>query len=155
VRPALDEGAPSRYSLRMDIDWLRHHCLSLAHTTEQIQWEDALVFKVGGKMYAVASLEPGETWLSFKCSPGDFANLTERPGIVPAPYLARAQWVALETEAALPRAELQNLLSAAHSLIFARLPKKTQSRLSAPRKRTTPRRRSRKRTPRRAARRRK
>ena len=37
----------------MSIDWLRAFCLSLPHTTEQIQWGDNLVFKVGGKMYAV------------------------------------------------------------------------------------------------------
>jgi len=35
--------------------------------------------------------------LSFKASPETFADLTERPNIIPAPYLARAQWVALET----------------------------------------------------------
>jgi len=139
----------------MDIDWLRDHCLSLAHTTEQIQWGDALVFKVGGKMYAVASLEPGDTWLSFKCSDENFAELIERPGVVPAPYMARAQWVALETETAFPRAELQGLLARAHKLIFAKLPKKIQSQLSAPQKRTPPRRKSRKPAPRRAARKRK
>lgn len=126
----------------MDIDWVRDHCLSLVHTTELIQWEDALVFKVGGKMYAVASLEPGETWLSFKCSSENFAELIERPGIVPAPYMARAQWIALESGAALPRAELQSLLAEAHALIFAKLPKKTQSQLSAPPKRSPTRRRA-------------
>ena len=114
----------------MDIDWLREHCLSLAHTTERIQWEDALVFKVGGKMYAVVSLEPGGHWLSFKCAHEQFAELVERPGIIPAPYLARAHWVALETENALPRAELKEWLRQAHSLILKNLPKKTQSELS-------------------------
>jgi len=136
----LDAVPLPRYSLRMDIDWLREHCLSLAHTTEQIQWQDALVFKVGGKMYAVVSLEPDETWLSFKCSPEDFAALTERPGVIPAPYLARARWVALETEDALPRAELQGLLVDAHALVFAKLPKKIQSQLSAPPKHSASRR---------------
>jgi predicted DNA-binding protein (MmcQ/YjbR family) len=119
----------------MDIDWVREHCLSLAHTTEQVQWEDALVFKVGGKMYAVVSLEPDDTWLSFKCSPENFATLTERPGVIPAPYMARAQWVALETETAIARAEVQSLLVEAHALIFARLPTKIQSQLAATPKR--------------------
>jgi predicted DNA-binding protein (MmcQ/YjbR family) len=114
----------------MDIDWLREHCLALAHVTETLQWEDALVFKVGGKMFAVASLEPDDTWLSFKSTEEEFANLIERPGIIPAPYLARAQWVALETESALPRAELKALLTRAHELIFAKLPKKTQLSLN-------------------------
>ena len=130
----------------MDIDWVREHCLSLAHTTEQIQWEDALVFKVGGKMYAVVSLEPSDTWLSFKCSPENFATLTERQGVIPAPYLARAQWVALERETALPRAELRSLLAEAYGLIFARLPKKIKSQLAvAPKRRGRARRPARKR----------
>jgi predicted DNA-binding protein (MmcQ/YjbR family) len=115
----------------MNIDWVREFCLSLPHTTEKLQWEDALVFKVGGKMYTVVSLEPDETWISFKCSAEEFAALIERPGVVPAPYLARAQWVALETEDALSRDQIRRLLAAAHSLIFAKLPKSTQAKLSA------------------------
>ena len=114
----------------MDIDWVREFCLSLPHTTEKLQWEDALVFKVGNKMYTVVSLEPDETWISFKCSAEEFAALVERPGVVPAPYLARAQWVALETEDALSRDDIRRLLAEAHSLIFAKLSKRTQLALS-------------------------
>jgi predicted DNA-binding protein (MmcQ/YjbR family) len=117
----------------MSIDWLREFCLSLPHTTEQIQWKDDLVFKVGGKMYAVTALEPGAHWLSTKCSDEDFAELVERPGILPAPYLARAHWVAIESEDTLPRAEMQQLLIRAHALVFSKLPKKTQAALSKPR----------------------
>ena len=115
----------------MSIDWLRSFCLSLPHTTEQIQWGDNLVFKVGGKMYAVTALEPAAHWLSLKCSDEDFAELIEHPGINPAPYLARAHWVAIETEDTLPRAEMQQLLSRAHAIVFAKLPKKTQAALTA------------------------
>ena len=118
----------------MDIDWVREHCLSLPHTTEKVQWGDNLVFKVGGKMYAVVALEPrerGETWMSFKCGAEEFATLIERPGIIPAPYLARAQWVALEAGDALSRDEVRRLLSEAHSLIFAKLPNSVQKKLSA------------------------
>jgi predicted DNA-binding protein (MmcQ/YjbR family) len=114
----------------MDIDWVREHCLSLPHTTEKLQWEDNLVFKVGGKMYAVVTLEPREIWISFKCSAEEFATLVERPAIIPAPYLARAQWVALETEDALSRDEIRRLLGDAHALIFAKLPKTVQEKLS-------------------------
>lgn len=115
----------------MDIDWVREFCLSLPHTTERVQWEDNLVFKVGEKMYAVVGLEPREHWISFKSSAEEFATLTERPGVIPAPYLARAQWVALETEDALSRDEIRRLLADAHSLIFAKLPKSVQKGLSA------------------------
>jgi predicted DNA-binding protein (MmcQ/YjbR family) len=114
----------------MDIDWVREFCLSLPHTTEKVQWEDDLVFKVGERMYAVVALEPGDHWLSFKCTAEESAALVERPGIIPAPYLARAQWVALETEDALSRDQIRRLLAEAHSLIFAKLPKRTQAQLS-------------------------
>ncbi|HTZ99133.1 MAG TPA: MmcQ/YjbR family DNA-binding protein [Candidatus Aquilonibacter sp.] len=147
----------------MDIDWVREFCMSLPHATEKVQWEDDLVFKVGEKMFAVLALEPGDHWISFKCSPEEFAALVERPGIVPAPYLARAQWVALETAEALAREELRRLLAGAHALIFAKLPKRTQARLSstprgkaqAHRKNAPARRKPRKRTPRNARKRKK
>src|SRR5712692_7062625 len=81
------------YAAGMDIDWVRQYCLSLPHTTEKVQWQDDLVFKIGGKMYAVVALEPGDHWLSFKSTPEEFADLVERHGVIPAPYLARAHWV--------------------------------------------------------------
>jgi predicted DNA-binding protein (MmcQ/YjbR family) len=114
----------------MNINWIRRYCLSLPRTTENVQWGDDLVFKIGGKMYAVAALEPGKYWMSFKCTPDDFAELVERPGIAPAPYMARAQWVALETEDALPRAEIERLLRRAYDTVFTKLPKKKQAALS-------------------------
>jgi predicted DNA-binding protein (MmcQ/YjbR family) len=113
----------------MDADWLRQMCLSLTGATEHIQWEIDLVFKVGGKMFAVAPLEPAPVVLSFKCSNDDFAELIERPGIIPAPYLARAQWIGLEFESALARPELERLLRQAHALVVAKLPKKLQAKL--------------------------
>ena len=68
--------------------------------------------------------------LAFKCSPEDFEELIERPGIIPAPYIARAKWVALETFDAMQRRELEARLKQAYELIFAKLPKKTQRELS-------------------------
>ena len=115
----------------MDIDWLRDLCLSLPGVTEQILWKIDLVFKVGGKTFAVAPLEPAQVCLSFKCSDEEFAELSERPGIIPAPYLARAHWVALESESALSRTELELLLRQAYTLVVAKLPKKVQADLLA------------------------
>lgn len=109
----------------MNVDWLREVCLSFPAATEQIQWGNDLLFKVGGKMFAVTPLEPARVCLSFKASPENFADLTERPNIIPAPYLARAQWVALETKEALSREELAPLLRESYNLVAAKLPKKT------------------------------
>ncbi len=115
----------------MAIEWVRKQCLSLPHTTERVQWENNLVFKIGGKMYAVLALEPGDHWLSFKYHPEEFLELLERPGIRPAPYLARAHWVALEDEEALSRSELKEKLRQAYELVLTKLPKKTRAALSA------------------------
>ena len=110
----------------MDAEWLRTLCLSFPGTTEQIQWGYDLLFKVGGKMYAVTPLEPAPVCLSFKASPERFAELTERQNIIPAPYLARAQWVALETRDAVGREELARLLRESYEMVLARLPKKVR-----------------------------
>jgi predicted DNA-binding protein (MmcQ/YjbR family) len=113
----------------MNIDWIRKSCLSLPHTTEKIQWEDDLVFKVGGKMYAVVVLVPARVWMSFKCSEEEFSELLELPGVIPAPYLARAHWVALTHESSLPVSEIKRLLLQAHDLVLAKLPRKTRAGL--------------------------
>ena len=115
----------------MNVDWLRELCLSFPGATEQIQWGYDLVFKVGGKMFAVTPLEPAPVCLSFKASPENFAELTERPNIIPAPYLARAQWVALQTRDALPAGELARLLRDSYDMVLAKLPKKTREAVSS------------------------
>src|SRR5215469_9822824 len=54
----------------MDAEWLRKLCLTFPGTTEQIQWGCDLLFKVGGKMFAITPLEPAPVCLSFKASTG-------------------------------------------------------------------------------------
>lgn len=98
--------------------------------TEQIQWGYDLVFKVGGKMFAVTPLEPAPVFLSFKASPENFAMLPERANIIPAPYMARAQWVALQTRDALSTGELATLLRESYELVAAKLPQKLQATLA-------------------------
>jgi len=115
----------------MDIEWVRRHCLSFPHATEQVQWGNDLLFKVAGKMFAVAPLEPAPVFVSFKCTPEMFAELTERPGIKPAAYMARNHWVSLESEDALPKAETKKLLRESYELVVAKLPKKVRAELGA------------------------
>jgi predicted DNA-binding protein (MmcQ/YjbR family) len=114
----------------MDIEWVRNLCLSFPRVTEEEVWENDLTFKVAGKMFAHSVLIPAPVWLSFKASPESFAELTERTGIIPAPYLARAKWVALETKDAVPAEELATLLRASYDMVVAKLPKKIQASLS-------------------------
>jgi predicted DNA-binding protein (MmcQ/YjbR family) len=122
----------------MDIESVRSFCLSLPHVDEKVQWGNDLLFRIGEKMFAVVSLESGSGHcMSFKCTPEVFAELTEREGIVPAPYVARYHWVALERFNALPESELKQLLKNAYQLIFDKLPKKSKAALESPP--TTPR----------------
>src|SRR5258706_4370752 len=104
----------------MNIDQLRKLCLSFPGTTEQIQWGDNLLFKVGGKMFAVAALEPAAVWMSLKTNPENFAELTEKRGIIPAPYLAPAQWIAPESQDSLAAAGIARLLREAYGLVLAK-----------------------------------
>jgi predicted DNA-binding protein (MmcQ/YjbR family) len=123
--------------MRADIDWVRDLCLSFPHATEQVTWGADLTFRISGKIFAVTVLEPAKVWLSFKCSAENFAELTERAGIIPAPYLARAQWVALETRDALSREELATLLRESYDFVFAKLPRRIrESLLQQPRPRS-------------------
>jgi predicted DNA-binding protein (MmcQ/YjbR family) len=118
----------------MAAEWFRRHCMSQPRATENVQWGYDLVFKVGGKMFAVLVLEPATHVASFKCIPEEFAELIERPGIDPAPYLARAHWVALQSFDALPREEVKRLVHQSYELVLATLPKKTQRELTTNRK---------------------
>ena len=117
----------------MDIESVRSFCLSLPHADEKVQWGNDLLFRIGEKMFAVAALEPSHgVALSFKCTPETFAELVEREGIVPAPYMARNHWVGLERFDALPDRELKPLLQNAYQLVREKLPKKVQAGLEAP-----------------------
>ncbi len=115
----------------MDIESVREYCLSLPNVTERVQWGNDLLFCIGGKMFAVAALESGHgVRLSFKCTPEKFAELIEEEGIVPAPYVARYHWVALERFEALSARELKSLLKVAYELVHDKLPRKIKNQLS-------------------------
>lgn len=109
----------------MDHESVRAYCLSLPHVTEDVQWGADLLFRIGNKMFTVLALEPGHGHcMSLKCTPEKFGELTERNGIMPAPYVARYHWIALESFDALKDAELKSLLKTAYDLVKAKLPKK-------------------------------
>lgn len=112
------------------LEWLRKYCLGFPGATESMQWE-ALVFKVAGKMFAVAALEPERYFLTIKCAEENFFEMVERPGIAPAPYLARAKWIALENGNAVTQTELKGLIADSYRLVVAKLPKKTREQLTA------------------------
>jgi predicted DNA-binding protein (MmcQ/YjbR family) len=122
------------------IDWVRSVCLALPHTTEKIQWVHDLLFCVGGKIYCVANLEPGlsPTKIAFKCTPERFAELVEIEGIIPAPYMARNQWVAFTKVDALRQHEIKELIHDSYQLVLQKLPKKLQMELAQKEPKSSP-----------------
>lgn len=100
--------------------------------TEDIKWGADLVYSVGGKMFAVTGTDPKDAGrISFKVPDERFLELTDRAGIVPAPYLARARWVMVERGARLAQAELQALIRGSYELVKSKLPVRTQRELAA------------------------
>ena len=120
----------------MNPERLRFFLLTLPHVSETMQWGANLVFwigdkAVGGKMFAVINLDEPTAdeasgrrtrrIASFAAGPERFAELVEKDGLLPAPYLARAHWVAAERWDVFTIAEWQDELRAAHAIVFGKL----------------------------------
>jgi predicted DNA-binding protein (MmcQ/YjbR family) len=122
----------------MDAERLRAYLLRLPHVVETMQWGANLVFwvgdkAIGGKMFAVLNLEDGQKpVLSFAAGPERYAELLETEGVFPAPYLARAYWVALTHWGVFRTSELEDLLEQGRWLIYDKLPRKTRDVLAMP-----------------------
>ena len=113
----------------MNLEWIRTYCLSLPNATEKVQWE-CLLFCIGGKMFLLAPIEPDTYKFSFKCSEERFYELLEREGVIPAPYLARAKWVACQEYNALEPAELREYIRESYEQVLAKLPKKAREKMA-------------------------
>jgi predicted DNA-binding protein (MmcQ/YjbR family) len=112
----------------MDLEAIRSYCLGLPHSTEGIKWEHDLCFMLEKKMYCVTGLD-GPFSCSFKCSNEDFAQLLEKPHIIPAPYMARNKWVNVKESSALSVEDWKYYIKRSYELIRDTLPKKIQQKL--------------------------
>jgi predicted DNA-binding protein (MmcQ/YjbR family) len=120
----------------MDAERVREYLLQLPQVVETMQWGANLVFwvgdkAIGGKMFAVLNLDDDQkAVLSFVTGPERYAELLETEGVFPAPYLARAHWVAIRDWGVFRRSELEELLQYGRGLIYERLPKRTKDVLA-------------------------
>ncbi len=115
----------------MNAGELRDLCLSLPAATETIQWGDNRVFKVGEKMFFVSGYEPDSLY-SFKVDDERFLELSDLPGVRPAPYLARARWVQVDAERCVLSAdEIRDLVERSYQIVFGKLTKKKQREINA------------------------
>ena len=101
------------------------YCASLPKTTNVIQWGNATVWKIGGKIFAICSHwgKGEEQKISFKCSDLSFSILIEQDYIMPAPYLARAKWVQLTHTKAMDDDDIKAYIKEAYSIICRKLTK--------------------------------
>ncbi len=105
-------------------------CRALPGATEDIKWGADLVYSIGGKMFAVTGADDDASGISLKVDDERFLELTDRPGIVPSPYLARAKWIRIVDFKAVGDAEAAALLKRSYELVFAKLTKKLQREIS-------------------------
>ncbi len=99
--------------------------------TQDIKWEDDLVFSVAGKMFAVYCMRgPDKGRLSFKVDADRFLELTDQPGIMPAHYMARAFWITLTDPDSFARSEVENFVHHSYELVRAKLTKRMQATLA-------------------------
>jgi len=112
----------------MNVDEIREYCLGFPEATENLQWGDDLCFKVRRKIFAITALTAPPHKVCFKCTPEIFAELTERPDIIPAPYVGRYKWVLVERLDALRGDELKDLIRQSYEMVAAKAPGKGTSK---------------------------
>ena len=118
---------PLTYPTIMTRDGFEAFILTLPQATLVRQWRDDSVGKVGGKIFALLDCDPGEVWL--KVSPMAYELLTELDGVRPAPYFARAGWVAISVASPLTSDEVEAYLREAHRLVAGKLTRKVRAEL--------------------------
>ena len=116
----------------MNLESLRRFCRALPGATRDVKWGGNEVYSVGARMFAVFSIERVRAKaVSFKVDDERFLELTDRPGLEPAPYLARAHWVLVRDAKALPAAEGRALVARSHALVMSKLPRRVRDSLGA------------------------
>ncbi len=119
----------------MSLNRTREFLLKLPRVEETLQWDNFVYWvgdkAVGGKMFCMLVPEPGESLVaSFAATPDRFNDLLEIEGVQPAPYLARAHWVAIDRWDIFPAAEFHAHLQAAYNRVEAKLPTRVQRTLA-------------------------
>jgi predicted DNA-binding protein (MmcQ/YjbR family) len=113
----------------MTLDQLNILCASLRHATHVVQWGGSHVWKIGTKVFVIASIDHGDVLgITFKCSPFSFDLLKEQAGLRPAPYLASRgmSWIQRIGDETMDDAALKDYLRESYRLASLNLPKKVQ-----------------------------
>ena len=106
-------------------------CASLPQTTTVVQWGGAHVWKVGGKVFAIAWDDPDGLQVTFKASELAYHILSEEPGLRPAPYMASRglKWIQNYAEPGLEDDSLRDHIEASYRMVVAKLTRKKRVEL--------------------------
>jgi predicted DNA-binding protein (MmcQ/YjbR family) len=109
----------------MDLTEFREYCLSKPSTTEGTPFgPDVLVFKVRGKMFALAALEAVPTTVNLKCDPDLALDLRDRyEQVRPGYHMNKKHWNTVEIEGGIPKIELRKMIDHSYELVIQKLPK--------------------------------
>lgn len=112
-------------TIKMNIEELRHYCLSLPNTTESFPFDEhTLVFKVMGKMFLLAALETPELSINVKCKPDIAIELREKYSAVkPGYHMNKQHWNTIEVSD-IPDKLLLEWVNNSYHLVIDSLPKK-------------------------------
>jgi predicted DNA-binding protein (MmcQ/YjbR family) len=115
----------------MDLAKFREYCLSKPEATEGTPFgPDVLVFKVGGKIFALASLDDVPARANLKCDPDLALELRDRYEQVTAGYhMNKKHWNTVEIESGIPDVELRKMIDHSYELVVKSLPRKAREKL--------------------------
>lgn len=115
----------------MTRDDINAFCAAQKATTHVVQWGNADVWKVGGKVFAVCGWADGHDAVSFKVTPLAFEVLGDVPGIRPAPYLASRgmKWLQVYGDPGLSDPSLREHIKVSYDLVVEKLTKAKRAEL--------------------------
>lgn len=116
----------------MQLGEFNEFCESLTASNHVVQWGDAHVWKVGGKVFAIGGWDDDTlTGITFKTTPADYEFLVELDGIRPAPYLASRgfTWVQHHKLPGLSDDQLRDCIQDSYWLVAEGLSKKKRAEL--------------------------
>jgi len=115
----------------MDLESFREYCLSKPEATEGTPFgPDVLVFKVGGKIFALASLDEVPATANLKCDPDLALELRDRyEQVTPGYHMNKKHWNTVEIESGIPDVELRKMIDHSYELVVKSLPRKAREKL--------------------------
>jgi predicted DNA-binding protein (MmcQ/YjbR family) len=115
----------------MNIEAFREYCLSKPAATEDTPFgPDNIVFKVEGKMFALAALDEVPPAVNLKCDPDLALELRDRYAQVrPGYHMNKKHWNTVELDGVIPGKEIKKMIDHSYDLVVKSLPKSRREML--------------------------